>query len=287
MHQHRPLAAVGLLERAHHGSDVVAVDGAHVGEAQFFEHRSHLRHRQSPHAFAQAAQLGGDLAVQEGEVAHGLLGTLRKELHRRAEPHAVQVVGEGPHRGRDRHVVVVQHHQQAGAGQMAGVVDGFEGHAAGEGPVTDDGHAFVGLAQAVAGHGHAKGRRDARGGVPGTEMIEAALAALQISGDAPLLAQGVETAVATGHQLVGVGLVPHIPDDAILVQVKGLVQGQGQFHHPEPGTEVTTAGGHGFEMLLADLPGDCFEFRGAETVQLVGMAQLAEVHALGSPAGRI
>ena len=97
----------------------------------------------------------------------------------------------------------------------------------------------------------------------------------------------MEAAVAAGDQLVGIGLVTHVPDDPILVEVKGLVERQGELDHPEAGAEVTAAGGHGFEMLLADLPGDRFEFRGAETVQLVGMAQLAEMHALGSPAGRI
>jgi len=98
VHQHRPLAAVGLLEGAHHGGDVVAVDGAHVGETQLFEHRAHLGHRQPAHALLEAAQLGGDLAVEEGQMAHGLLGAVGKELHRRAQPHAVQMVRQGPHR---------------------------------------------------------------------------------------------------------------------------------------------------------------------------------------------
>ena len=123
MHQHRPLGAVGLFKGAHHAGDVVAIDGADVGEAQLLKHRTHLGHRQTLHALFERLELVGQLAVQEGQVLNRLLGIALQKLQGWAQPHAVEVGGKGPHRRADRHVVVVQHHHQLGFRQVAGVVD--------------------------------------------------------------------------------------------------------------------------------------------------------------------
>ena len=118
-----------------------------------------------------------------------------------------------------------------------------------------------------------------------TEVVEGALATLQITRDAVLLAQGVEGVVATGDQLVGVGLVTHIPNNPVSVEVKGLIQGEGELHHPQAWAEVTTARAHHFQVTLADLAGDAFELSNAEAMQLIGMRQLAEMHACGQDWG--
>ena len=98
VHEHRPLTAVGGLEGAHHLADVVAIDRADIGETQLLEHRAHLGHGQAPHAVLEALQFHGQFAVQERKVLHRLFGAAGKKLHRRTEPHAVQVGGEGTHR---------------------------------------------------------------------------------------------------------------------------------------------------------------------------------------------
>ena len=124
---------------------------------------------------------------------------------------------------------------------MAGVVDRLQRHAAGEGAIADHRHAFVVVLALIAGQGHAEGRRDAGGGVAGTEMVEAALGPLQVARHPVLLPQGGEILVAARDQLVGVGLVAHIPHHLVLVEIEGLVEGEGEFHHPQARTEVTTA----------------------------------------------
>jgi hypothetical protein len=96
--------------------------------------------------------------VQEGQVLDRLLGVVLKELQRLAVPHAVQVGAQSAHRRTDRHVVVVQHHKQPGVGQVAGVVDRLQGHAAGERAITDHGHALEVFTALIAGQGHTKGR---------------------------------------------------------------------------------------------------------------------------------
>ena len=100
----------------------------------------------------------------------------------------------------------------------------------------------------------------------GAEVVEAALAALQIAGDAILLAQGVESVVAAGDQLVGIGLVAHVPDDPVAIQIQGLIESQGELHHSETGAEVAAAGGDHFQMPFADLAGDRFELADAEAL---------------------
>lgn len=136
---------------------------------------------------------------------------------------------------------------------MPGVVDRLERHATGEGTIADHRNAFELLTAAVASQGHAQGRRNAGGGVTCPEVIEAALAPFEVARHSALLAQCVELVVAPRDQLVGVGLVAHVPDNPVLVEVEGLVEGQGEFHHTQPWPEMASAGGHHLQMLLTNL----------------------------------
>jgi hypothetical protein len=98
------------------------------------------------------------------------------------------------------------------------------------------------------------------------------------AGHAALLAQGVEAVITAGDQLVGIGLVAHNPHHLVVVEIQRLVEGDGEFHHPQARTQVAAAGAHHLQVAFADLAGDRFEFGDAESVQLVGVAQLAEMH---------
>jgi hypothetical protein len=113
----------------------------------------------------------------------------------------------------------------------------------------------------------------------GPEMVKGALTALEIPSHPIFLAQGVEILVTTGEQLVGVGLVTHIPDHLVAIEIEGLVKGKREFHDPQAWAKVAAAGGDNLQMALPHLASDSFEFGRAQTVQLVWMAQLAEMHA--------
>ena len=110
-------------------------------------------------------------------------------------------------------------------------------------------------------------------------MVETAFAAFEIARDTTLLAQAVEILVPASQQFVGVGLVAHIPNHLVVVEIEGLVQGQGQLHNPQAWSQVAATGGHHLEMALTNLAGDGLELCSGEAVQLVRMAQLAEMHA--------
>ena len=178
MHQHGTFSAMGLLKGAHHPGDVMAIDRADVGEAQLLEHGSHLGNRQALHALFESFEFIGQLAVQEGQVLDRLLRIALQELQGRTQPHPVQVGGEGPHRRADRHVVVVEHHDQLGFRQVAGMVDRLQGHATGEGAIADHRYALEILAAAIPGQGHPQGSRDGGAGMAGAEMVKAALTPL-------------------------------------------------------------------------------------------------------------
>ena len=98
VHQDRTLTAMGLLEGSHHGADVMAVDRPHVSEAQFLKHSPNLGHCQAFHALFESVQLSRHLTLHERQVTNSFLCTAGEELHGRAQPHAIEVIGEGPDR---------------------------------------------------------------------------------------------------------------------------------------------------------------------------------------------
>jgi hypothetical protein len=51
--------------------------------------------------------------------------------------------------------------------------------------------------------------------------------------DSPELAQCLETIPPAGQQFVGIGLVPHVPDEPVPSGIEGFEQCQGKFDDPE------------------------------------------------------
>ncbi len=89
----------------------------------------------------------------------------------------------------------------------------------------------------------------------GVKGVVGALGALGKAADAVVLAQGVEAVLAPGEELMGIGLVAHVPDDLVLGGVKDVMQGDGEFHHPQAGGEVPAGHGDRGDDLVANLPG--------------------------------
>ncbi len=145
--------------------------------------------------------------------------------------------GEGAHVGRDRHLVVVEDHDQVFF-QVPRLVEPLEGEAGGERAVADHRHDLLVAADGVAGGGHAESGGDRGARVADIEAVVGALASLGKAADAVELAQGVKALAAAGEQLVGIGLVAHVPDDLVLGRVEHPVQGDGQLHHAQGAGEV-------------------------------------------------
>ena len=101
------------------------------------------------------------------------------------------------------------------------------------------------------------------------------LATTRETAHATQLAKGVEAIETAGQQLVGVGLVAGVPDDAVGGAVEDAVEGDGELHHAERAAEVAAGGGHGIDDLAAELRAQGPGLRVADVVQFLRSLELA------------
>ncbi len=172
---------------------------------------------------------------------------------------ARQIVRDRPDVRRDRHPVVVEHHEQVASG-LSGVVHRLVGQAAGHRPVADHGDDPVILAGQVARRRQADRRGDRRGGVARTEGIELALVTLEEARDPPVLSYRPQPVPTTGQDLVHVGLMARVPDDAVARQIEDRLESHGQLDDAQAGAEVTSLLRHDLDHELADLVAQALEF---------------------------
>ena len=90
----------------------------------------------------------------------------------------------------------------------------------------------------------------------GTERIVFALGALGKSGEAAAHAQGADAVAAPGEDLVRIGLMPDVPDDAVARGIEQVMQRDGQLDDAEAGTEVAARDRHSVDRLLAQFVGE-------------------------------
>src|SRR6266702_3865143 len=91
------------------------------------------------------------------------------------------------------------------------------------------------LAQEVARHGDAEGRRESGASVPRSELVVRALTAPKESGEPAGLAQCGQPVVAAGEDLPRIALVPDVPDDLVARRVEAIGERNGELDHAEPG----------------------------------------------------
>ena len=63
----------------------------------------------------------------------------------------------------------------------------------------------------------------------------------------------MKSLLASGQDLVGIGLVANIPDDLIIRCIENIMDGDSQFNGSKTGTQVARIGGDDIEDKLADL----------------------------------
>ena len=78
--------------------------------------------------------------------------------------------------------------------------------------------------------------------MPRAEGVVLAFRALEKSGEAVFLAQGVHASRAAREHLVRIALVADVPHELVARGVERVVQGDGEFHDAEPRADV--AAGH-------------------------------------------
>ncbi len=216
------------------GVEVMAIDRADIAKAELLEQRALGQHALDLLACpVHQLAAGQDIEQLLAAFAHPVVGA--------AGDQAGEVPVERADVGRDRHGVVVQHHQKVGAA-CAGMVERLEGLPGGHGAVADDGHGLARQALHPEGLGEAQRGADRGAGVSRAERIVGALVALGETGQAAELAQGGHGLAATREDLVRIGLVADVPDQRVVGKVQYAMQGEGQLDRAKVGGEVAAGG---------------------------------------------
>ena len=232
--QLRAAQLLHIAQRVQQRIHVMAVDRSDVIEAEFFEQSA--GHDQALDVFLGAAcQL-----PHRRHLRQDLLAAL---AHRRIEL-ARQDLGEAIRQranvGRDRHIVIVQDHQQVGV-EIASMIERLEGHTGGHRAVTDDGHRATVGARQLGRDGHAESGADGGTRMAHAEGVIDTLLALRKRREALGLADRAQTLLAASQNLMWVGLMADIPHDTILGGVVQVVQGDSEFDGTETGGKVAAA----------------------------------------------
>ena len=240
--------AESLAQHVDQGDRVVPVDGPDVLQAQVGEGG-----KKGGGVEARFAQPRLDKALQSRFEA---LGRLVGARDRQAFDHVLglalqdprhvlrgvgQQPGQGADVGRDRHLVVVEQDDERRPLGGVDVVERLVGHARRHRAVADDGQAFGFAPQNPVRSGHAQGGPDGRRGMADAEGVVGGFGDFGEGGQAPARADGADAVFAAREDLVGVGLMPHIPHDVVARRVQDVMRGHGDFHRPQVARHVPAA----------------------------------------------
>ncbi len=261
--KHGAVLPLEELEGVDEQGDVVAVEGAVVGQAEVLEEGG--REKDAFGGFfgalddvfrgaaADALDQPGALGVQRGDVLVG--------------DDFVKVAGDGADVAVDGPLVVVEHDDEA-FGAVGDIVEGLESDAVGEGGVARESNDVLGAAGKVAGDGHAEGGGKGGAGVACAVAVVRAFGAKHEAVEAAGLADGVEARLAPGEELVDVGLVRDVKDEFVGGRGKDVVEGKGELNDTEIGAEVAAGAGKGDDEAVADLLGEGFKLGDGELLEV-------------------
>ena len=115
----------------------------------------------------------------------------------------------------------------------------------------------------------------------GAERVVFALGALGEAGQAVAHPQRADAVAAAGEDLVRIGLVADVPDQAVLRGVEHVVQGDGEFDHAKAGAKMAAGDGHRIDCLGPQLVGDLPELAFTKLAQILWIADLVKQGGLG------
>ena len=243
---------------------VVPIDRADIGESQLLEQCA---------AYGHALQhfLGAPRSFLERrrQQAHGALGGGAQILERAAGIQAGQIGRERADWRGDRHLVVVQDHDQPLA-QMARVVQRLEGHARAHGAVADHGNRIAPIAAQIARHRKAQSRTDRGAGMARAEGVIGAFGPFREPRQPAAHAQGTDAVAPPGQDLVGIALVAHVPDDLVARRIEHRMQRHGQFHHAQARAQMPAGDADRADRLGAQFVGKLAQFAIAQRLEVRG-----------------
>ena len=277
VHDDRPTEALRLGQRVLHRDPVVAVDGSDVLQAEVLEEA--LRCQGVLHALLHRVERVVGRVADPRHLVEALLDQVEDLLVARVRAQRGQRGREAADGRGVGALVVVDHDHQAARPRDRDVVEGLPGHAAGQGAVTDDGdHVAVVAADGVR-LGEAVGVGQRGGGVGVLHDVVVGLGLARVAADAALLAQRGEVGVAAGDELVHVGLVAGVEDDAVVRGLEDAVDRERQLDHAEVRAEVSGVGRDRADHHVADLRGELVELLRRESTEVArGADRVEECH---------
>src|SRR5271166_1032575 len=102
----------------------------------------------------------------------------------------------------------------------------------------------------------------------GAERVIVAFAALGEAGEPAALAQGADARAPAGEDLVRIGLVADVPDQAVGWRVEHVVQGNRELDDAEAGAQMPARRGDGVDGLGAQLVGELAQLGALERPQV-------------------
>ena len=115
----------------------------------------------------------------------------------------------------------------------------------------------------------------------GAERVVFALGALGEAGQAAALAQRADAVAPAGEDLVRIGLVADVPDQAVVGRIEDIMQCHRQFDDAQSGTEMSARNRDRIDRFLAQFIGHLPQAAGLETSKLLRRMDLIEQGGLG------
>ena len=120
------------------------------------------------------------------------------------------------------------------------MVQCFKRYTCRHGAITDNGNALPTGILLTGGHGHAQSRAYGGAGMAHTKGIVLTLSPLREAGQAVLAPDSAHLFTAACEDLVWVGLVAHIPYQAVFRCIENIVQRHREFEYAKPRTKMAT-----------------------------------------------
>ena len=150
----------------------------------------------------------------------------------------------------DSHVVIIQDNKQVVRGGRR-IVQSFKSQSSAHRTVSDDGyHMTLVVSLLGGGDSHAEGCGDRIGSVSAGKCIVFALFGRREGANTSQFPVGGECFTPSCEDFVAVRLMSHVPYNTVIRCIVDVVQGYGQFHCSEAGSEVPRIAGEFFNNVL-------------------------------------
>ncbi len=282
MEDHRGVNVLDLRQHVDQAGDIVPVDGAKVFEPEALEYLAG-----PDRAFDTVPEvlpgLFDGVSHRAGQLLDHLFAELFELIVGAADADALEVLAESALRLADAHSVVVEDDEQLPL-ERARAVEALEGQSVDDRGIADDGDDVVAALEVSVAAGHADCRGDGRAGVPDGKKIVWGFLGRREPAHGPFLAEPVELARPAGQELVRIGLVSDVKEQAVGAggvgaEVVNIMQGEGQLDDAEIGSQVPAVPADGVEDPGAHLGGQVGQLTGRQLPHVAGRVNgIEQVH---------